>query len=174
MRSNIVGKCWGKAWIQLKCFSNMCSGRHEASVSCCMTRKFRSTQRLAFCHSLEQDVVKKQTGCDWLPHWAYVCSWSKKGTQIKAVHFHLREEKGEWATILHPLVHPLQNARLMNGWGGGRCMALPVFYVNPPLSIRVQPAWWGLFWFSYVTADARVSADVKTIAPWAEGILNKF
>lgn len=61
----------------------------------------------------------------------------------------------------------------MNGWGGGRCMALAVFYVNPPppspfhscsASLMAALAW-GLFRFSYVTADARVSADVKTIAP---------
>lgn len=97
--------------------------------------------------SLEQDAVKKQTGCDWLPHWVYVCSWSEKRHPNKGCSLppHRRKRRMSHNTSSSSPPPAKCPAHEWLG-GGGRCMALAVFYVNPPTpsspSIGVQPAWW--------------------------------
>lgn len=118
--------------------------RHtDASISCCCMVQARKYIYLRIC-SLIFDTVDdcSRTGCGletdraWLTVSVSVCvrvrssfppslsETERKGTQIKAVYFLLREreEKGEWAALLRPPLLPTANP-LLPSWVPGSWMA---------------------------------------------------
>lgn len=168
-------------------------GKQEASICRCYMVQSRKCMYLCICSSIFDTVEDcSRTGCGletdrvWLSLSVCACVCSSfflslseaewKGTQIKAVYFLLREEKGEWAALLCPPLRSLPPECQAHEWlrgGGGRrkkredgwhsyVLCEPLCFC--PMSEIVALAW-GLFRFSCAAADARLSTDVKTIGP---------
>lgn len=177
--------------------------RHtDASISCCCMVQARKYIYLRIC-SLIFDTVDdcSRTGCGletdraWLTVSVSVCvrvrssfppslsETERKGTQIKAVYFLLRERERKKENELHysvllycpppiPSSPPeCQAHEWLRGGGGGRgkmggtvmfCVWTPL--VSVPRA-RLCALAWGLFQFPYSTTDAQVSTDVETVGP---------
>lgn len=113
-------------------------GKQEASICRCYMVQSRKCMYLCICSSIFDTVEDcSRTGCGletdrvWLSLSVCACVCSSfflslseaewKGTQIKAVYFLLREEKGEWAALLCPPLRSLPPECQAHEWlrGGG-------------------------------------------------------
>lgn len=141
-------------------------GKQEASICRCYMVQSRKCMYLCICSSIFDTVEDcSRTGCGletdrvWLSLSVCACVCSSfflslseaewKGTQIKAVYFLLREEKGEWAALLCPPLRSLppecQAHEWLRGGGGGgrrgRMGGTAMFCVNPSASVPWARLW---------------------------------